>query len=136
MQELSQEMDKEYQEILDNRKKYTFYIKKFIEFVKDQLTIKSPLQVTLTSNKENIKTTALFNTEDNSIIIYTKFRALVDILRSLAHEMQHLAQKENNRLNNVNADGADGSDIENEANAVAGKMIRLFGKKYPEIYVL
>jgi hypothetical protein len=33
-------------------------------------------------------------------------------------------------------EGSDGSLIENEANAMAGEIVRKFGKKYPEIYNL
>jgi hypothetical protein len=32
-------------------------------------------------------------------------------------------------------DGEDGSPIENEANAVAGVIIRKWGKQHPEIYI-
>jgi hypothetical protein len=35
----------------------------------------------------------------------------------------------------VQADGEDGSPIENEANAVAGIIIRKYGKLHPELYV-
>jgi hypothetical protein len=38
------------------------------------------------------------------------------------------------RLLDAVKDGEDGSDIENEANAVAGIIIRKWGKLHPEIY--
>jgi hypothetical protein len=34
-----------------------------------------------------------------------------------------------------NADGRDGSSMENEANALAGSLMRQFRYKHPEIYL-
>ena len=41
----------------------------------------------------------------------------------------------NGDIKNVAEDGNDGSDIENEANAVAGIIMRKYGKLHPEIYL-
>jgi hypothetical protein len=38
------------------------------------------------------------------------------------------------RLIDAAKDGSDGSPIENEANAVAGVIIRKYGKIHPELY--
>ena len=60
----------------------------------------------------------------------------VDVLRSISHELTHHKQNQLGELeNNPNA-GDDGSPIENEANAKAGELIRIFGKQNPEIYNL
>lgn len=69
---------------------------------------------------------------DNGLYIVTKDRHPVDVMRTLAHELVHYKQ----RLDNVNMDGSDGSDTENEANAVAGVIMRKFGKEYPECFTL
>jgi hypothetical protein len=37
-------------------------------------------------------------------------------------------------INDAAKDGSDGSPIENEANAVAGVIIRKYGKIHPELY--
>jgi len=46
--------------------------------------------------------------------------------------MVHHKQYEQGRLKDSIEDGADGSDIENEAHAMAGIVMRHFNKKYPQ----
>ena len=58
----------------------------------------------------------------------------MDIMRSIAHELVHHHQNERGDLVGNAEEGADGSPIENEANAKAGEMIRIFGKQNPQIY--
>lgn len=55
-------------------------------------------------------------------------RQPVDILRTLAHELTHARQN----LNHVQIDPTTGSNEENEANAMAGVVMRHFNKEYPE----
>jgi Zn-dependent peptidase ImmA (M78 family) len=55
-------------------------------------------------------------------------RQPVDILRTLAHELVHAKQARDG----VVIDPSTGSEEENEANAVAGIVMRHFNKKYPE----
>lgn len=56
-------------------------------------------------------------------------RHVIDILRTLAHELAHYKQKIENRLNP--ASGETGSPEENEAHTYAGIIMRNFNKKYP-----
>ena len=53
-----------------------------------------------------------------------------DILRTIAHELQHFKQGTEHRLG-PDA-GKTGSPIENEAHAMAGIVMRHFNKQYPE----
>lgn len=53
-----------------------------------------------------------------------------DILRTIAHELQHYKQGQEHRLG-PDA-GETGSPIENEAHAMAGIVMRHFNKMYPE----
>jgi predicted nucleotidyltransferase len=59
-------------------------------------------------------------------------RNIVDILRTLAHELVHAKQNEMGLLGPNSGDT--GSDIENDANAVAGIIMRDYGKQNPDIY--
>ncbi len=68
--------------------------------------------------------------DGDSISVITKDRHLLDVIRTLCHELVHWKQK----LNGDAMDGSDGSDIENEANAVAGVIMRRFGKQHPECF--
>jgi pyrimidine deaminase RibD-like protein len=53
----------------------------------------------------------------------------VDILRTLAHELVHFKQYEDDKM--YPGAGQTGSPIENEAHVVAGIIMRHFNKKYP-----
>lgn len=53
-----------------------------------------------------------------------------DILRTIAHELVHYKQDLDNRLNSQSGDT--GSREENEANALAGVVMREFNKAYPQ----
>lgn len=69
---------------------------------------------------------------DHHIFINPTGRNMVDILRTLAHELVHAKQ---NELGILRADsGETGSDHENDANAIAGILMRDYGKQHPEIY--
>jgi hypothetical protein len=75
-------------------------------------------------------TTALgyFDVENEVIVVTVKDRHQMDIMRTLAHELVHRKQKEFKQ----DLDGSTGSDDENEANAMAGVLLRQWGKKNPE----
>ena len=66
------------------------------------------------------------------IYIVIANRNLADILRTLAHELVHWKQDLEGRLNENS--GQTGSDEENEANSIAGIVLRNYGKKNPIIY--
>ena len=63
-------------------------------------------------------------------------RNLADALRTIAHELTHFKQSLDKRItdNPEDKSGETGSEIENEANARAGIIMREFGKSHPEIY--
>lgn len=60
-------------------------------------------------------------------------RHIMDVCRTLAHELVHFKQDLNNELNGDNP-GATGSPQENEANAEAAVIMRNWGKKHPELF--
>lgn len=75
-------------------------------------------------------TTASYNMKTGEIKVYIKGRASFDICRSIAHEMVHAAQhKQSDDL-----DGSTGSPHEDEANAMAGRIVRMYGKMHPDFY--
>jgi hypothetical protein len=70
-----------------------------------------------------------FVNETNAIEFAIEDRHPIDILRTLAHELVHCKQREDNRLKHDS--GETGSDEENEANARAGIIMRNFDDAYP-----
>jgi hypothetical protein len=69
--------------------------------------------------------------DGKSIKVVSKDRHPIDVMRTLAHELTHWKQ----RLEGQDLDGSDGSPTENQANAVAGIIMRRFGEKYPEYFM-
>lgn len=74
-------------------------------------------------------TTALgyFDPETQNIVVTVKDRHQMDIMRTLAHELVHRKQNETRELN-----GETGSPDENEANSLAGVLLRYWGKMNPD----
>jgi len=69
--------------------------------------------------------------DGSTINVVTTGRHPLDVMRTLAHELSHWKQ----RLEGQEMDGEDGSDTENQANALAGIIMRRFGEKYPEYFI-
>jgi hypothetical protein len=109
-------------------------LNKFVIFTGKYLGIKPP-KIHLQFNREGLVTTASYG--NNNVKIYAKDRASVDIMRSIAHELVHMLQDQEGRLEQTQHDDNNeaGSPIENEANAKAGEIMRKFGEEYPEIYL-
>mgnify|MGYP003334033756 CR=1 FL=1 len=122
----------------DNRlnESQTATIGEFIKYAIKNLAIKNPPSgLTLSYNNNQAKTLSsfgYFNPGNNKIWVYVKNRNMADILRTLAHEFVHRKQDEEGRIENHSGDT--GSEIENEANAQAGVLLRKFGKTHEEIY--
>jgi len=111
-------------------------IKQFIKYLTKELDLKElPNKLTLSYNTDEAKskhTFGYFDPNTNAIWLYVKDRNVADILRTLAHEFVHRKQAEEGRIEQNSGDT--GSEIENEANAMAGVLLRNFGKNHEEIY--
>lgn len=104
-------------------------IKDFTKFCFQKLDLHKKPRIHLTNK---IETTSLgyFVPENNTIVVVVKNRHQMDIMRTLAHELVHLKQSETREL-----DGRTGSYDENEANSMAGVLMRIWGKMHPEYFV-
>ena len=69
--------------------------------------------------------------DGKSIRVVAKDRHPIDVMRTLAHELAHHRQAMEGR----ELDGSDGSEDENEANAVAGMIMRKFAHQHPEYFL-
>ena len=103
----------------------------FTLFCAKKLPIENEFKVYLVAERKShgITTTAVYEVDNNCCRIYAKNRALADILRSVAHEMTHMMQEEKDMLEFPVQDA--GGHIEDEANAKAGELIKLFAKSKP-----
>ena len=115
----------------------TQLIAEFCVFCAEKLPIEGDFDIYLVSEREpfNIGTTAAYAVNENKCFIYGKNRALADCMRSIAHEMTHMMQDEMGLLVGKIRDA--GGFHEDQANARAGELIKLFAKSKPsrkEIY--
>jgi len=113
---------------LDRCNRNSEIIEDFCKFCAKELSIDEDINVKIVSNreKENIKTTAFYDPDDHRVLIYGKDRAIVDICRSIAHELTHMSQMIQDRIKFPVQDA--GGEIEDEANAKAGEIVKLFAK--------
>lgn len=104
-------------------------IAEFVKFCFEKLKLQTTPHIRLTAKND---TTALgyFVPSNNTIVVVEKGRHQMDIMRTLAHEIVHLKQSESRKL-----DGSTGSPDENEANAMAGVLLRVWGQMHPEYFV-
>ena len=104
----------------------------FIVFCEKMLPVNSGYTIKVVGRRDphGISTTAAYMIGGNECRIYAKNRALVDVLRSIAHEMTHMMQDEQGMINGPIQDA--GGFHEDQANAKAGELIKLFAKSSPE----
>jgi Zn-dependent peptidase ImmA (M78 family) len=113
------------------------YLEEFAEYCYDVLDINNrPLIKVITDDSytEQYNSFGGYSPSENLIYISVNKRNLADIMRSLAHEIIHSKQNEQGSLSAE--DGSTGSEIENQANAVAGIIMRHYGQLKPEIFKL
>lgn len=112
----------------DDRKTGT--LESFIDFCCDNLNITDTFTCNIVCDRDShgIKTTAFYNPSEKSIAVYGKNRMLGDIARSVAHEMIHHLQNQEQRIEYPVQDV--GGEIEDEANARAGQLVKLFINKH------
>jgi hypothetical protein len=109
-------------------------IKAFVKFTSQKLGLDHPPQIKLQRNPKLATQRRSFGgyMPGQGIEINIGNRHIMDVLRTLAHEMVHYKQDINGELKPDS--GQDGSDEENEANAKAAVVMRLWAKMNPELF--
>ena len=111
------------------------HLEDFIAFVCDRLGIETPPTIELIPEKEHAREARSFGGYSpgrGSICVNIAERHRADVYRTLAHEIVHYWQDLNGRLDENS--GETGSDIENEANAFAGIIMREYAKHNPRLF--
>ncbi len=112
-------------------------IKHFIRYCKEELNIQSLPVIKLINDRsfvEQFRSYGEYSVHENQIRLYYPGRNLADVCRSLAHELVHHRQNELGMI--ATNSGDTGSEIENEANAMAGILMRDYGKLNLSVYDL
>lgn len=115
--------------------KQTDTLKDFIRFCKKELEIQSLPRISLVTDRSFVETQRSFgeyNVDEMSIRVYITGRNLADVCRSLAHELVHHRQSELGLLYDLA--GETGSNVENDANAIAGILMREYGRLNVSVY--
>ena len=107
----------------------------FVEWCIKTLHIKKPYPlITYSKNSEEAQEGHHTgrHTSDGKIWVYVENRNMVDIFRTIFHELVHHRQ---DQLNMIGPDDSyPGSPIEAMADMLAGKYIKIYGKDHPEIF--
>lgn len=108
----------------------------FVRFAGEFLELGGDVPNITISYDENeapdMKSFGLFTPDVSDLRVVAVNRNLADVLRTLAHELVHYKQKKEGKLDtNSNETG---SEAENEANAVAGVIMREYGAQNPIIF--
>lgn len=107
----------------------------FMRWAKKQLGIKDSMKIVLSNNLKRVKEKRTFGTTYSSgeIWVYIGNRNTADILRTLCHEMVHFKQFAVGTAHD-DMDEKQRLKVEDEANAIAGRMMREYGKQHEKIY--
>jgi hypothetical protein len=119
------------------QKKDTYKILlEFVRFAAEDLELKSlPKFDFVFDSKRSLehKSFGGYAPGDEHITITVKNRHIMDVCRTLAHELVHYSQDLKKELEDDGA-GATGSPQENEANARAAVIMRNYGKAHPDMF--
>jgi hypothetical protein len=109
-------------------------IKDFIKWSYKTLNMQKPYpKITISKNTEVAQ--AGHHTgvhKGNNIWVYVGNRNLIDIFRTIFHELTHHRQMQLNMIKD--GDSYPGSPIEMLADMAAGKYIKVYGKDHPEMF--
>ena len=106
-------------------------IKKFLLFLQEEITLNKDIQISFIEKRINGMTTGERGSY-HIINILAHKRLLIDILRTLSHEMVHefqhqkLGLKEKIKIKDI------GGPEENMCNILSGIFMKKFQKKYPK----
>ena len=110
-------------------------VDKFAQWAGKKLNIKSMPTIELSMDTEEAQTnhhTGGHVEGSGSIWVYANNRNLVDMLRTVFHELVHVRQGELNMIKP--GDSYPGSPIEAMADMLAGKYIKIYGEKNHHIF--
>jgi len=110
----------------------------FVSFASDKLGIKSIPKVNYKNNDDQDAQPSFggYNPSSQEIIVCTKNRHPMDVFRTIAHELVHHKQNEDGKIKDVSKEGSTGSPIEDEANFMAGRLLRWYAKANPGTFEL
>lgn len=108
-------------------------IRDFLKFATRRLGLRTDFTLEFSYDTEDAREhhhTGSYNFEKNHMWVYVAHRNLVDILRTLCHELVHAKQDQEGKLHHHDAPG---SPHEAQADEIAGYLIKIYVKKHHNI---
>ena len=106
-------------------------IEKFVDFCQEHLGIDELPEINLiTGADRSVENKSFGGYGNRNINVSISNRHIMDVCRTLAHELVHFKQDLNGTLNDDS--GMTGSAEENQANSQAGIIMRHFNKRFPQ----
>lgn len=133
LSQLSKELVTKQLSLNELLKENTNIFENFFDWVCNELEIENPPSFEIKTHMEGDQPSfGAYHPTNHHIFLNPSNRNAVDVMRTLAHELVHAKQNELELLDQNS--GETGSDIENDANAAAGVLMRDYGKQNPDIY--
>jgi hypothetical protein len=110
-------------------------VEKFVDWAANRLNLQKVPSIELSMDSDEAQTnhhTGGHVPGEDSVWVYAKNRNLVDILRTVFHELVHVRQHEIGMIKP--GDSYPGSPIEAMADMLAGKYIKIYGEKNHHIF--
>lgn len=115
-------------------KKTNQILSNFLQFAKEHIGLEQLPKINFVQGSErSVKHHSFGGYGRHEINISISNRHIMDVCRTLAHELVHFKQDLNHELDGADP-GATGSPQENEANAQAAVIMREWGKLHPNLF--
>jgi hypothetical protein len=112
-------------------------VKHFIEWTKKRLGLADePINIVFSYDRDDAQDqhrTGQWDYQNNHMVVYVGNRNMVDILRTVCHELVHVKQGQVGKIQRATRNGP-GSPLEVEADAKAGYLMKLYGKLHRDIF--
>ncbi len=111
-------------------------VNNFIQFASNYLQLVKQPNLNLVDSPAfclNKKTFGMYEPEHEKAVININERNLVDVLRTVAHELVHAAQHQGTIDAEIDT-GLPGKEIENVANALAGVIVKNYTDRNPRLF--
>lgn len=110
-------------------------LKQFVDWAVERIGIEQPPTIKFGTDRQKVRDRRTFGSTSGSgnIWVHISNRNTADIMRTLVHEMIHHRQFEQGTAHSEMTEDEE-QYIEDEANALAGRLMREYGKKHEHIY--
>jgi Zn-dependent peptidase ImmA (M78 family) len=118
-----------------NQSETLMQVKKFAQWACKLLNIKNVPTINYSNDNAEVESKRTFGstTSDGNIWVYIGNRSPADTMRTLVHELVHYKQFDAGLANDSMTDDQR-QQVEDVANAMAGRIMRQYGKKYSSIF--